>query len=995
MSKPISADRIAQGIAFGLLYFTLAAVSIELSRGSNGVAAIWLPNALAMGFVMLRQPRLVQLPALMLGIALADIVEGNPALPSMLMALVNTTEIGLGAWLIRRWLGAGDRFGRVQDVVRFILIAGLLVPAFGAGFGALVVHLCLGVPLLAVLSSWFLTEAIGYVVLTPLLVLWWPLCRAAGGHKKWASPWLDGWNRARLLEAALLGLVLCLSGFWLLRAGGWNDATELLPTLMATPMVLWAVVRFGRRGGTLAIAIVVASAIAGLLVHQASLDDAMPLDPADMLLPPFMMCVMALSGLLLGAALEEQNVMRKALQESESHFRTLAEDTHVGIYRTDTAGRCLYVNEGWSAITGRDAETAMGEDWSTGLYPDDRRRVIANWYQAARDGATDYDEEYRWMRPDGQVRLVRDTAHPIIEDGKTTGYVGTIVDITEERAVRAQLEESRQRFDLALRGTSDAIWDWHLATGRLWYAPRFTEMMGYEPSQSPQTIEEFEQLVHPDDRPKRAAALAEYLADGFGERGYTLEYRLRRADGTYHWMRTRARAVLDRAGRPFRIAGALSDIQEEKQREAELQAAMEAAEQANAAKSEFLAMMSHEIRTPMNGVLGMAALLLETDLSEEQRRYSEVIRRSGKSLMMLLNDILDLSKLEAGRLEIEAIDFDPAEVLRDAVDIHAESARSKGLLLEIGLAAELPSQVIGDPVRLRQILLNLVGNAVKFTEKGRVLVELSLLPSAAGPPRFAFDVTDTGIGMDRPQLDRLFRKFTQGDSSMARRFGGTGLGLAICRQLADLMGGTITVQSRPGEGSRFTLELPLLPTDGARIPTAEPSEENRSNTGGASLLLVEDNAVNQALALALLSRSGHRVQVVSSGVEALAAVRDGNYDLILMDVQMPEMDGIEATRRIRALAGAKARTPIVAMTANAMKGDRERFLAAGMDDYVSKPIDRTALFAVIARCLTLDLAALAESPAANESKGSTLGPDQSAALEGLMADLERRGGAAG
>jgi PAS domain S-box-containing protein len=986
---------VAQFLAFGVFYFALAAVSIELSRGSNGVAAIWLPNAFAMGFVMLRQPRLVQLPALFLGITLADMFEANPSVLSGLMALVNTAEIALGGWLMQRWLGKGDRFGKLQDVVRYVLVAGLLIPLFGATFGALIVHIGLDMPFLTVWPSWLLTEAIGYVVLTPMLVLWWPVCKSGSACEAWVRGWRADWSRVRTLEAALLGATLCLSGFWLFRSVGWADATELLPTFLATPMVLWAVMRFGRRGGSLATVVVVAAAVAGLLVHQAPVDDALPAVSSDLLLPPLMMAVTALSGLLLGAALEEQEGMRRALQERESHFRILAEATHVGIYRADAAGHCLYVNGGWTAITGRDAASAMGEDWSAGLHPDDRRRVIANWYKAARDGAADYADEYRWVLPDGQVRLVRDTAHPIKEGGKTVGYVGTIVDITQERAARAQLEESRQRFDLALRGTSDAIWDWHLPTGKLWYAPRFTEMMGYESNQTPQTIEEFAQLVHPDDRPIRTAVLAEYLAEGFSERGYTMEYRLRRADGSYHWVRTRARAVLDKAGRPFRIAGALSDIQEEKQREAELQAAKEAAERANAAKSEFLAVMSHEIRTPMNGVLGMAALLLETELSDEQRRYGEIIRRSGKSLMALLNDILDLSKLEAGRLEIEAIEFDPAEVLRDAVDLHAETARSKGLALEINLSAVLPARVVGDPARLRQILLNLVGNAVKFTEKGRVLVELSPLPVGEGTPRFAFGVTDTGIGMDQLQLDRLFRKFTQGDSSMARRFGGTGLGLAICRQLADLMGGTITVRSRPWEGSHFTLELPLLPAEGGPRSVPAPSAEDRSAPGDASLLLVEDNAINQTLAKALLARSGYRLDAVSSGAEALAAVRDRNYDLILMDVQMPGMDGIEATRRIRALEGQRSRIPIIAMTANAMMGDRERFLAAGMDEYVSKPIDSAALLAAIARCLKLDHARSGEHAGAWEHRETALDPDQSAALDGLMHDLARHDGTAG
>ncbi|HWA42187.1 MAG TPA: PAS domain-containing protein [Hypericibacter adhaerens] len=996
MPKPIATDRIVQPIAFGFLYFALAAISIELSRGSNGVAAIWLPNAMAMGFVMLRSPRLMQLSALGLGVLLADIFEGNPAPLSAGLALVSIVEIALGAWLIQHWLGSGDRFGRVQDAVRFIVIAGLIVPVVGAGLGALIVHLGLDVPFPAVLVGWFFTSAIGYIVLTPLLVLWWPLGRAIVNRKLRTNRWLEGWTRLRMAEAGLLGLALGLSGFWLFRMVDWAEVAELLPTFLATPLVLWAVMRFGRHGGSLAITVVITAAVAGLLAHQPPVDDAFPIDAGALLLPPLMMGVTALSGLLLGAALEEQNAMRRALERSEGHFRTLAEGTPVGIYRTDAAGRCVYVNEGWAAITGRDVRSAMGEDWSAGLHPDDRRRVIANWYQAARDGMLDYDEEYRWQRPDGTVRLVRDSAHPIKEGEKTVGYVGTVIDITEERTVRAELEESRQRFDLALRGTSDAIWDWHLPTGRLWFAPRLAEMIGCDPARLPQTIEAFEDLVHPDDRPGRVALLAEYLAGGFNARGYTVEYRLRRGDGSYHWMRTRARAVLDRAGRPFRIAGALMDIEPEKRREAELKEAMVAAEQANAAKSEFLAVMSHEIRTPMNGVLGMTSLLLETELTEEQRRHAEVIRRSGQSLMALLNDILDLSKLEAGRLELEAIEFAPAEILRDAVDLHAETARAKGLALEVDLAPDLPARVTGDPARLRQILLNLIGNAVKFTERGEVRVTMAALPARGGGVRFRFGVADTGIGMDRAQLDRLFRKFTQGESSMARRFGGTGLGLAICRQLAELMGGSIAVESRLGEGSRFTLDLPLQPAEGPVSAEAAPTQRRGAPVAGASLLLVEDNAVNQALALALLARSGHRVDTVGSGAEAVAAVRDGAYDLVLMDVQMPVMDGIEATQRIRALGGPKSRIPIVAMTANAMKGDRERFIAAGMNDYVSKPIDPALLYAVIARCLDRESAMPADGPGkAQAGEVPAIDPEQSAALEGLMTDLDRRDGTAG
>ncbi|WKB52259.1 ATP-binding protein [Eleftheria terrae] len=674
----------------------------------------------------------------------------------------------------------------------------------------------------------------------------------------------------------------------------------------------------------------------------------------------------------------------------------------------------------------------------------------------------------------------------------------------EGEAVRARLE----RLELAMSSAHDAVWDWEIGQERAYFSPRLLEILGYAPGEVDLTLATWREHMQPDDRLDARERLQAHLR---GETPhYEGEFRVRRRDGQWRWIRSRGEVVeRDAQGRPLRVVGThtdvtdrrqaeeevlhqlrfieelveiipnpvyfkdrlgryigcnracealfglrredwlgrtssdlrrddagreeerqddllyasggiqtcetrlplptgevrdvifsktlftgpqggvggvlgvITDITQQKRVETELRDAKTAAEAASRAKSEFLANMSHEIRTPMNGVMGLVDLTLETPLTETQRRYLTLVKSSSTSLLNIINDILDLSRIEAGRMRVEQLTFEVRRLFQEAVAPLEPRAQEKGLQFNLLIAPDVPAQIVADPLRLRQILVNLVGNAIKFTRQGRI--DISAWPEGQGGAAVLhLCVADTGVGIAADKLERIFESFTQADNSTTREFGGTGLGLTISRRLAEAMGGRLWAESEAGQGSRFHLTLPLLslPADDldadmrrdwsmAATQTLNlsrdkartrfestayrgfdeletPSDPEQEDAAGLHVLLIDDHAVNRFIATSLVRRLGHRVTCAVTAAEALALCEAEDFDLIFMDIQIPGMSGIELTHRIRSMEAVRGWScPIVALTAHAMPLDRVRCLEAGMDDYLTKPVEQDRLQGVL------------------------------------------------
>jgi PAS domain S-box-containing protein len=521
------------------------------------------------------------------------------------------------------------------------------------------------------------------------------------------------------------------------------------------------------------------------------------------------------------------------------------------------------------------------------------------------------------------------------------------------QAAMSEAAATRSRLEFAIEAVGDGYFELNLETMRYEPNQRLAKKLGYETTTADVTA--MGERVHADDVQTIVEAI-EKTRTGMSP-GFNLDARVKTADGTFRWMHIRAR-VLAETGKTRTLIGTMVDLTERKEMEAELRAAKDAAEASNQAKSQFLANMSHEIRTPLNGVLGMAQALEQDALEPAQKEKVAVILDSGKSLMSLLNDVLDLTKIEAGKLEISAVPGDFLHTMKRTRQLFQTTAEDKGLELLVRYDSHFPQRLTYDPTRVRQCVANMLSNAIKFTAKGRVEVGISAKKLPDGQYMVAVEVIDTGIGMNAATIDKLFTVFTQADGATTRKFGGSGLGLAISRQLARMMGGDLVVQSEVGRGSTFRLTFKAMEAApaAAPAPSAAPvaSPENARRTlRGMRVLVTDDNAINRQVIKLFLAPQGLDIVEATNGKEALDRIATQDFDIVLLDVHMPVMDGKEAIQRIRAANQTWSTIPVIALTADAMTGDREKYLALGMTDYVSKPVDQRELLAKIHHVLGL------------------------------------------
>jgi PAS domain S-box-containing protein len=641
---------------------------------------------------------------------------------------------------------------------------------------------------------------------------------------------------------------------------------------------------------------------------------------------------------------------QQALREANENYRALIHNIPDVIWMIDSNDEVKFLSPNVEKLFGY----SVGECYARGasllfnsVHPDEAQHVLHMFQLFFKEG-TAFDAEFRVRRKDGEWRWVHNRAIQTFEKDGLRYASGLLTDITQRKAAEESLRESEERYRLLFERNLAGVFRCSQVGSFHDCNDAGAKILGYDSREDLIGRSVMDVFFDPADKAASDQRMAQ-LGTASNQ-----ELCLRRKDGSSVWVMANTTMVNGATG--IEIEGTFLNITLLKQAEEQMRLAKEAAESANRAKSEFLANMSHEIRTPMNGVIGMIDLALDTDLTPEQRDYLTTVKSSAGALLEIINDILDFSKIEARKLELERVPFSVKEVVRATVKEFAVQARNKQLSLQCEFSADLPDTAIGDPGRLRQILMNLVGNALKFTDQGEIMVRVIRLPDDA----LQFSVSDTGIGISAEKQKSIFEAFVQADTSSTRQYGGTGLGLAIVSQLVALMQGRIWLESKPGEGSTFyfTARFGLA----AAVPTEEQTQDRREPTAAKSsrklhILIADDNLVNLRLAGSLLAKQGHSAVTVSSGREALAALEQQSFDLALMDVQMPDMDGFETTKAIRAQERTSHKhLPIVAMTAHAMIGDRERCLAAGMDSYVTKPVDAAKLFTAIADALPKDSA---------------------------------------
>ncbi|MFW6323491.1 MAG: PAS domain S-box protein [Desulfovibrionales bacterium] len=641
------------------------------------------------------------------------------------------------------------------------------------------------------------------------------------------------------------------------------------------------------------------------------------------------------------AEIRERKRIQRALKESEQKFRLTFDQSPIGTALLDLEYRFVSVNDSFCRITGYSREELVNRSFTEITHPEDIPSDLELVGRLRKGVIPGYQKDKRYIHKNGSTVWVRLSAGMLHnQSGKPLHLLSMVEDITERKLAEEALRIREEEYRALVENAPDMIARYDSEMTILYINPVVKEYLGREPSSYiGRKLTEFISL--PENLDMITRAFEEVLKTGNGQ---VLENEIPGPEGESRYFLTRLHPESFDNGNVKTVLALSHDITHLKRLEQELR-------QVSRAKSDFLANMSHELRTPISGILGITEMDLTRDLPREIRTDLEMIKISASSLIHIINDLLDLARIEAGRIELHISDFSPSELLQKIIRSCRADADSKGLSLTYEMAPDIPGRVQGDPNRLGQILKNLIGNAVKFTEKGSIHVSAGVEKKEKGALTLFFSVKDTGIGIPQDKQNMLFQSFMQLDPSISKKYGGAGLGLVISKQLVQMMNGSIWVESEPGEGTTFSFTVQVAPSTETEVSLKKENVEKLASIPQLRILLAEDNMVNQVFLKRFLTQAGHEVVSAANGKEALDQMQSNDFDLVLMDIQMPEIDGLEATRRIRE-DGSKtmnSSVPIIALTAYAMKGDRERFLASGMNDYVTKPVDFDFLAGAILR----------------------------------------------
>jgi PAS domain S-box-containing protein len=930
-----------QAGALGVLVFSLAWISMTLGRRSGGTAAVWPANAIVL--VWLLKSDLRRWPLLLSAAFVGNMVPyyvAGPLPHHAWSGLCDTAEILVGAGGLRCFAGRRLDLSRPRHLWMFVALAGVVGPAV---FSTIVLTFVQLKPS-AMTSIWiagYLAHALGALILAPALLILTP--QSVGRLFRQPARWRN---------------LLLLAGLILVVVGVYGQSRWTLYSLVM-PALLMVAFRMELTGAALGGLLTVVISVGLLMAGRGPLMQLGPDFATQAFSRQLNMLLTITSALAMGAVLAQRRRFRDSLVaslaaaekaraeavEAEQRAHLTENIAGVGYWRLQLSPRKLTWSGEMFRLHGLEhSEDVDFDQTMQSLHPDDVETATARLAQTLVDGLAT-EGEFRIQRSDGSWRRATSrTVSERNERGEIIGASGVCLDVTHLMLADEALRASEARYRLLAESATDIV----LQTdrrGRLTYiSPSVTKLTGYAPEEL--LGRSALQLVHPADACEVRKAARAVLASGGGLTTWTIQYRFQHRDGRQLWFEARPTMMFDPVtGLCSGFADTIRDITERKAVEADLLAARDAAEAAAEAKAEFLANMSHEIRTPLTGVIGFSGLLEEVaDLPDAARLYVQRIVTSGRALLSVVNDILDFSKLDACHMELDPHPFDPAAFIEDTIDLLAVHAANKGLTLKAEIDKSVPDIIDADSARLRQVLLNLINNAIKFTEVGGVRV---IVDYDAAQSLLRVAVADTGQGIPAQKQDRLFQRFSQADGSINRSHGGTGLGLAICKGLVDLMGGTIGVDSIEGEGATFRFSVAAPPASESRTQAVEV--ETPDQTRPAHILLVDDVSVNRELVKAMLEPFGHSFAEAGSGVEAVQAALGAPFDIIFMDLQMPGMDGLTATRIIRETAELNRRTPIIALSANVLSQHLAACDEAGMDDHLAKPIRPAELLEKIAQ----------------------------------------------